>query len=65
MATSTRIGTTDAKILEILWEHVVRPEYTVRFNNAGVFGMPPTRVEAMYSPEMFGETPNAMVEVKP
>jgi uncharacterized protein YfaS (alpha-2-macroglobulin family) len=40
-------------------------EYTVRFNNAGTFGLPPTRVEAMYSPEMFGENPNAMVEVKP
>ncbi|MFI5348282.1 MAG: alpha-2-macroglobulin [Elusimicrobiota bacterium] len=40
-------------------------EYTVRFNNAGSFGMPPTRVEAMYSPEMFGEIPLAPVEVKP
>jgi len=40
-------------------------EYTVRFNNAGDFGLPPTRVEAMYSPEMFGELPNANVEVRP
>jgi hypothetical protein len=40
-------------------------EYTIRFNNAGLFGLPPTRVEAMYSPEMFGEFPNAVVEVKP
>jgi hypothetical protein len=40
-------------------------EYTVRFNNAGSFGLPPTRVEAMYSPEMFGESPNAAVEVRP
>ena len=40
-------------------------EYTVRFNNAGNFGLPPTRVEAMYSPEMFGELPNANVEVRP
>jgi alpha-2-macroglobulin len=40
-------------------------EYTIRFNNAGTFGLPPTRVEAMYSPEMFGEMPHAPVEVKP
>jgi hypothetical protein len=40
-------------------------EYTVRFNNAGTFGLPPTRVEAMYSPEMFGENPNTNIEVKP
>jgi uncharacterized protein YfaS (alpha-2-macroglobulin family) len=39
-------------------------EYTVRLNNAGRFGLPPTRVEAMYSPGMFGELPNAAVEVK-
>ena len=40
-------------------------EYTVRFNNAGSFSLPPTRVEAMYSPEMFGESPNASIEVRP
>jgi hypothetical protein len=40
-------------------------EYTVRLNNAGRFSLPPTRVEAMYSPEMFGEQPNEEVEVKP
>ncbi len=39
-------------------------DYTVRLNNTGRFGLPPTRVEAMYSPEMFGELPNAPVEVK-
>ncbi len=38
-------------------------EYTVRLNNVGDFAMPPTRVEAMYAPEMFGETPNARVRV--
>ena len=43
--------------------HVV--EYTVRLNNPGSFSLPPTRVEAMYSPESFGETPNAGVEVAP
>ncbi|ARU04629.1 alpha-2-macroglobulin [Comamonas serinivorans] len=40
-------------------------EYTVRLNSAGQFGLPPTRVEALYAPEMFGETPNARLTVKP
>ncbi len=30
-------------------------EYTVRLNNSGDFSLPQTRVEAMYSPEMFGK----------
>lgn len=38
-------------------------EYTVRLNNPGTFGLPATRVEAMYSPEMFGEAPNAKLVV--
>ncbi|MDC8760067.1 Ig-like domain-containing alpha-2-macroglobulin family protein [Janthinobacterium fluminis] len=38
-------------------------EYTVRLNNAGDFNLPASRVEAMYSPEMFGELPNAAVKV--
>jgi uncharacterized protein YfaS (alpha-2-macroglobulin family) len=40
-------------------------EYTARLNNAGEFLLPPTRVEALYSPEMFGEIPNARVSVGP
>jgi hypothetical protein len=40
-------------------------EYTVRLNNPGTFLLPATRVEAMYAPEMFGETPNAAVVVGP
>ena len=44
-------------------KHVI--EYTVRLNNPGRFAMPPTRVEAMYAPESFGEAPNAAVEVAP
>ena len=39
-------------------------EYTVRLNNPGLFGLPPTRVEAMYAPEMFAEVPNAPMEVR-
>ncbi|MFA9219534.1 MAG: alpha-2-macroglobulin, partial [Sphingomonadaceae bacterium] len=39
-------------------------EYTVRLNNSGQFSLPATRVEAMYSPEMFGAMPNPAVSVK-
>jgi len=39
-------------------------EYTVRLNNEGDFTMPATRVEAMYSPEMFGEVPNEVFHVR-
>ncbi|MDR2325670.1 MAG: alpha-2-macroglobulin [Acidovorax sp.] len=39
-------------------------EYTMRLNNAGTFALPPTRVEALYAPEMFGEAPNATMQVK-
>lgn len=38
-------------------------EYSVRFNNGGNFRLPPTRVEALYAPEMFGESPNNAVVV--
>ena len=44
-------------------KHVI--EYTVRLNNPGRFALPPTRVEAMYAPESFGELPNAALEVAP
>ncbi len=37
--------------------------YTVRLNNAGDFALPPTRVEAMYAPDVFGELPNARLQV--
>jgi hypothetical protein len=40
-------------------------EYTVRLNAAGEFHLPPTRVEALYAPEMFGESPNPPVKVAP
>jgi len=44
-------------------KHVI--EYTLRLSNAGRFSLPPTRVEALYAPETFGETPNATLEVAP
>lgn len=40
-------------------------EYSLRLNNPGRFGLPPTRVEAMYAPGSFGETPSAPIEVAP
>jgi hypothetical protein len=40
-------------------------EYTVRLNNPGTFQLPPTRVEAMYAPEMLAELPNSPVTVEP
>ena len=43
--------------------HVV--EYTLRLNSAGHFALPPSRVEAMYAPESFGELPNAAIDVAP
>ena len=42
-----------------------RVEYTLRLDNAGRFALPPTRVEALYAPERFGETPNEAIEVLP
>lgn len=49
------------------WRYVPRgtfsAEYVVRLNQAGRFELPATRVEAMYSPEVFGELPNAVFEV--
>ena len=40
-------------------------EYTLRLNQDGAFELPPTRVEAMYAPEMFGELPNPRLMVRP
>jgi uncharacterized protein YfaS (alpha-2-macroglobulin family) len=49
---------------EYLPKGVVKLDYTVRLNNVGEFALPPSRVEAMYAPEMFGEAPNARVKVE-
>jgi uncharacterized protein YfaS (alpha-2-macroglobulin family) len=40
-------------------------EYTVRLNVPGDYQLPPTRAEALYQPDVFGETPNAPVRVEP
>jgi hypothetical protein len=49
---------------EYLPKGVVKMEYTIRLNNVGEFSLPPSRVEAMYVPEMFGESPNARIKVE-
>lgn len=38
-------------------------EYIMRLNNAGLFKIPQTRVEALYYPEMYGELPNKVFEI--
>ena len=48
---------------EYLPKGTVKMEYTLRLNNVGDFALPPSRVEALYAPEMFGAAPNARVQV--
>ncbi len=38
--------------------------YAIRLNQPGVFELPPTRVEALYAPDLFGESPNPPLEVR-
>ncbi|MDC6126958.1 hypothetical protein PPH41_02955, partial [Burkholderia gladioli] len=40
-------------------------EYTMRLNAVGSFGLPPTRVEALYAPSAYGMLPNAPIVVQP
>jgi len=53
----------------VYFEHVPkgmwRVEYALRLNQVGAFSLPPTRVEALYAPEVFGEIPNETIEVHP
>lgn len=39
-------------------------EYTVRLNTRGSYALPPTRIEALYAPERFGEFPNPTIKVE-
>ena len=48
-----------------IWGGKWQVTYLVRLNNAGVFTFPATRIEAMYAPEIFGESPNAVLNVGP
>ena len=38
-------------------------QYVMRLNQTGVFRLPPSRIEALYAPEIFAETPNPDLEV--
>lgn len=38
--------------------------YNVRINNPGEFQLPPTRIEAMYAPDVYGEKPNKKISVR-
>lgn len=49
---------------EYLPKGTVKLEYTLRLHNAGDFALPPTRAEALYAPEMFGELPNPRMRVE-
>ena len=40
-------------------------EYTMRLNTEGIFKLTETRVESLYSPEMFGEVPNEEFRIFP
>jgi uncharacterized protein YfaS (alpha-2-macroglobulin family) len=42
---------------EMLPRGHLRLHYTMRLNNAGSFALPPSRVEALYAPEIHGSTP--------
>jgi hypothetical protein len=50
---------------DYVWKGRFTVEYTVRLNNEGTFNLPETRVEALYSPELFGEIPNRTMEIAP
>src|SRR6185437_5065378 len=47
-----------------VWEGKWRVSYRVRLNNGGTVRFPSTRLEVMYAPEIFGETPGPALEVK-
>ncbi len=53
----------------VYYDHVPKGtwtvEYALRLNQAGAFSLPPTRIEALYAPEVFGESPNEAIEVHP
>lgn len=41
----------------------LKTEYTLRVNTPGVYKLPPTRVEALYAPDVFGMSPNPAFKV--
>ncbi|MER1968050.1 alpha-2-macroglobulin family protein [Castellaniella sp. GW247-6E4] len=49
---------------EVLPSGVRNIEYTVRIDAPGHFQLPPTRIEALYQPDVFGSAPNAPFDVE-
>jgi uncharacterized protein YfaS (alpha-2-macroglobulin family) len=49
---------------QYVWQGEWKAVYLVRLNNAGTFTFPATRIEAMYAPEIFGESPVAELRVE-
>jgi uncharacterized protein YfaS (alpha-2-macroglobulin family) len=39
-------------------------KYTIRMKNIRDFSLPPSRLETMYAPEMFGEALNVKVKIE-
>jgi len=39
-------------------------EYSIRLNSKGTFTLPPTRVELMYMPDVYGEIPNEKIIIQ-
>ncbi|HEY8025569.1 MAG TPA: MG2 domain-containing protein [Burkholderiaceae bacterium] len=50
---------------QFVWQGEWKAVYVVRLNNAGTFTLPATRIEAMYAPEIFGESPIEELQVAP
>jgi uncharacterized protein YfaS (alpha-2-macroglobulin family) len=50
---------------EYLPKGTIEFTYKVRLNQSGAFGLPATRIEAMYDPTQFGEYPNAEMKIEP
>ncbi|MGB6241109.1 MAG: MG2 domain-containing protein [Castellaniella sp.] len=48
---------------EVLNAGVQTLEYTVRLNTPGDYQLPPTRIEALYQPDVFGSLPNTPFQV--
>ncbi|MGB6008057.1 alpha-2-macroglobulin family protein [Castellaniella sp.] len=48
---------------EVLDAGVQTLEYTVRLNTPGNYQLPPTRIEALYQPDIFGSLPNEPFQV--
>ncbi len=60
-----RTATAYRAYFDYLPQGVSKLVYFVRLQTAGKFRLPPSRVEAMYAPAMFGEVPLAPVTVLP